>query len=447
MKKITRRSFLQATGAATIAGALAACSDETGASSTATSVSADVASDSVETQADILLGFGWWGGDSRHEYTETLCEMYSEEKPNISFDLQPGSWDSYWEKIVIQAAGGTLPTVLQMGGGYTTTFSNNDVIRDLTDYTKSGALDVSAIDANLLNTGVIGGKLVGIPISKSARAMIYNTVSLEAAGLDVPSVDWTWADFLDMCKTYTEKTGNYAMSDYNDASTLLQYMVHQENDSLYNDEGTAFAVEYEAFIPFFQLWADLRACGAIFSPDEYVTIKELPVDQSLIATDKALFLYNSNTYSSMSNDHCFLCLPPYSDSGKDTAWFIPGMFYSVATSASEEEANAGIAFMSWLINSNDAGAVQGFERGIPAASTVCDYLFTSGISEQEQDVVNYFSVLEEHGGPSPITDPAVLPEIIDELDRCLEAMLDAQYDAESAAKDFHESASKIFARA
>ncbi len=450
MKKISRRSFLQASGVAAVAGAFAACSSETESATTTTNSTATTTTTDSTAEAvveDVEISFGWWGGDSRHEYTEGLCDLYSEENPNVTFSLEPAAWDSYWEKIVIQAAGGTMPDVLQMDYGYIVTYANNETLYDMSAMIDDGIIDVSAMDPNLLATGVVDGQTVGIPVSQSARAMIYNTASLAAAGLDVPSTDWTWADFLEMCKTYTEKTGNYAVSDYSNATEMIQYMVRQEYDAMYLEDGTGFAVDYDAFIPFFQLWADLRECGAIFSPDEYVTIKDLPVDQSLIATDTALFLYNSNTYAAMSNDHCFLCLPPYADSGKNTAWARPGMFYSIAATSDETSAKAAGEFMSWILNSTDVADVQGVDRGVPSSSTVCDYLLSNpDIDPQDQDTFDYFALLTEFGGECPPPEPAALAEVKDEMERCLEALLDGQYDVEAAAKDFYDTATAVFAR-
>ncbi len=449
MKKISRRSFLMATGAVAMAGALAACGAETASTDTTSSTvsSAADASSADAAPADVALSFGWWGGDARHAYTEEICNIYAAENEGVTFDLQPGSWSSYWEKIVIQAAGGTMPSVLQMDYGYIVTYANNETLYDMSTFIDDGTIDVSKMDPNLLSTGEVDGKLVGIPVSQSARAMIFNQNALDEAGLEAPATDWTWADFIAMCKTYSEKTGNYAMSDYANATELVQYMVRQEYEDMYLPDGTGLAVEAEAFIPFFQLHADLRDAKAICSPDEYVTIRDLPVDQSLIATDKALFLYNSNTYAAMSNDHCFLCLSPYSESGKNTAWARPGMFYSIAATADEATARASAEFINWILSSTDVADLQGVDRGIPSSGEICDYLLANpDIKPQDQDTFDYFALLTEFGGACPPPEPAALAEVKDEMERCIEALLDGQYDVEAAAKDFYESATAVFAR-
>ena len=79
MKKISRRTFLNVMGAAGEAGALAAC----GGSSSGSGAAAGGAS--AAAGGDVTIRITWWGGQSRHEYTQQLLDKYTELNPSVHF--------------------------------------------------------------------------------------------------------------------------------------------------------------------------------------------------------------------------------------------------------------------------------------------------------------------------------------------------------------------------
>lgn len=56
----------------------------------------------------------WWGGQSRHDYTQKLLDAYEESHPDIEFEALPAGWDGYFEKLSTQAASGSMPDIVQM---------------------------------------------------------------------------------------------------------------------------------------------------------------------------------------------------------------------------------------------------------------------------------------------------------------------------------------------
>ena len=53
------------------------------------------------------LAFAWWGNPTRNKNTEALLAAYTKANPNVTFSAQPGEFDSYWDKLATQTAGGT----------------------------------------------------------------------------------------------------------------------------------------------------------------------------------------------------------------------------------------------------------------------------------------------------------------------------------------------------
>ena len=99
MKKISRRTFLNVMGAA---GALAACGGSSSGSSAAGASSAAAGGSSAAAGGDVTIRITWWGGQSRHEYTQQLLDKYTELNPSVHFQATPSGWDGYFEKLATE---------------------------------------------------------------------------------------------------------------------------------------------------------------------------------------------------------------------------------------------------------------------------------------------------------------------------------------------------------
>jgi multiple sugar transport system substrate-binding protein len=395
---------------------------------------------------NIELSFGWWGAENRHAYTQELCQDFSEMYPGTEFSFQPNSWTGYWEKIAVQAAGGNLPVVMQFYISNIPTYAGNDMLLDLTPYVEDGTLDVSTLDDNLLKTGYYEGELVTIPLSMSSRAVIYNPEALEEAGLSAPSPDWTWDDFMDMSIAYTEATGNYAIDGYTNHWLQMRLMLLQQGYQLYNEAGTALGFsDYQPLVEFYTYWKEMVDNGCVYRPDVNATRIQVPSDQSFLATDKAAFLYQANSYPGWTgNQNLKLAPVPYRSGqvGEDVNWAVPGLSFSVSSKVDEATARRAAEFIDWWLNSKEVADVQGTDRGFPASQEVQAYLQQQEMTPIQKDTFAYFAYLQDHSGPMPPNDPLGAFELEDLGLLILEELLSGKINPEEAAQrafvDFNE---------
>ena len=206
------KRIMSAAMAVLMAGSLAACggsasstADSTAAESTSTAASTEATAES--TDEPVTIRITWWGGQTRHDLTQQVLDLYTSEHPNVTFEAVPSGWDGYFEKLATDTATGGMPDIVQMDYMYISTYAQNGSLADLSEYINDGTIDASGIDEALMNASNIGGKTVGIPLSTSLVAFTYNPSVLEEAGVDVPTDDWTWDDFATAAKTVKEKTG------------------------------------------------------------------------------------------------------------------------------------------------------------------------------------------------------------------------------------------------
>lgn len=190
------KRIMSAAMAVLMAGSLAACggsasstADSTAAESTSTAASTEATAES--TDEPVTIRITWWGGQTRHDLTQQVLDLYTSEHPNVTFEAVPSGWDGYFEKLATDTATGGMADIVQMDYMYISTYAKNGSLADLSSFASDGTLDISNVDDALADAGTIEGKMVGIPLSTSLVSFIYNPAVLEEAGVEAPKNGWT----------------------------------------------------------------------------------------------------------------------------------------------------------------------------------------------------------------------------------------------------------------
>ena len=93
--------------------------------------------------------------------TEEAVAAFEQANPGITVQVENSEFGSYWDKLA-QTAANDPPDVIQMDEAYIAAYGGRDALLDLS--TQSSVLDLSAMDAKVLDTGKVGGNLVGAPV-------------------------------------------------------------------------------------------------------------------------------------------------------------------------------------------------------------------------------------------------------------------------------------------
>ena len=118
---------------------------------------------------------------------------FEQANPGITVQVENSEFSSYWDKLATQTAGNDPPDVIQMDEAYIAAYGGRDALLDLS--TQSSVLDLSAMDAKVLDTGKVGDTLVGAPVGVALFSVGVNPELLKQAGLEIPDdKTWTWDD-------------------------------------------------------------------------------------------------------------------------------------------------------------------------------------------------------------------------------------------------------------
>ena len=440
--------------AGTMVFSMTACSSKSGSNDNATTPD-NTSGEATVTEAQdepITIKIAWWGSDKRHEYTQQLLDLYTQENPNVKFEASPSGWDGYFERLSTQAASGSMPDIVQMDYLYISTYAKNNSLADMQEFVDSGIIDVSNIDENILNTGSIDSKRVGIPLSTSILAVTYNPAAIEAAGAEVPTDNWTWDDYIALNTKVAQSTGQPSalvsiIGPFGDTNPF-SYWVRQHGSVLFNAEGTGLGYEDDAITAdYFQMWKDMSDANVAPDPDEQSQLAAVGKEALPIVTDKAATTVEWNNFTSVVsgvNDKLKLALMPSASEGKGL-WLKPGMFFSVSESSKVKEECA--KFINWVINSEEANDIIAGERGTPVSSTIRDYMMNSGkMTEQQVEMFGYVDKAAALAGETPAPDPSGIAEVNEAFAKAGNSVLYGQATAAEAAATFREQATEILER-
>lgn len=446
MKQRTKR-ILAVMLAAVMALSMTAC----GSNENSNKNSNENSQDAAKTEDQVTIKITWWGNQNRHDQTQQVLDLYTKDHPNVKFETSPSGWDGYFEKLSTQTASGSMPDIVQMDYLYLTTYAENNSVADLQPYIDNGTIDVSKIDEKILNTGKINDKMTGLVLSSSMINIGYNQDVFAEAGVEEPTSEWTWSDFIKMSSTIHEKTGKLGVStDPVGDTNFFNYWVRQHGSNLFSEDHKSLGYEDDkVFEDFITMWKDMMDADVLPNPDEYAQIETLGQEAGPVVTGEAGMIQEWNNYASKLsevNDSLKMVTPPMSDDTDNKGlWMKPGMFFSIAeTSKVKDEA---AKFINWFINSEEANDIMMGERGVPVSSDIREHLIGSdNLNKQQIEMFEGVDTAAEMCGETPAPDPVGMSEINEEFKNAANSVFYGQTTAKEAAAAFRTEVESILAR-
>ena len=395
MTHLTRRRFLGVAGLAAGAGVLglAGCggSDSGGSGSTE-------------------LQFAWWGNPERDKRTKAAIEAYQKKNSGVTIRPQITVWDSYWDKLATQTAGGNPPDLIQMDYAYITSYSDRGALLALDDYVPK-TLQISDFDDTALAPGKVGGKLYGVSMGMNSWMMMANDDVIAQAKAEVPDDTLTWSGFADLARTIGKNTPDGVFGTQNGmfdgSNNPLECWLRQRGKALFADGGKGLGFAPDDLIEWFEFWEGLVKDGAAASPE--VTQAMSPdLADGLVPTGKGAFQFawsnQLTAYRKAAKGTVSAHTYPLGDGAdaKPGQYFKASMFLSV--SADSKSAEAAVKLANGLLTVPDIAGELGFERGYPPSQKVREAILPDA-SQPEKDSAGFIDGLKGKVGDTPPPPP------------------------------------------
>ncbi len=125
-------------------------------------------------------------------YFRQMAKEFEAANPGITVSIDVVNWDTLLQTLQTDISGGVTPDLSIIGTRWLLTFVKDGVAEPL-DHFMTPAFR-SRFIGTFLEPAEMGGKVYGLPIAASARAMFYNRPMLAKAGF--PDGPKTWDDVL-----------------------------------------------------------------------------------------------------------------------------------------------------------------------------------------------------------------------------------------------------------
>lgn len=425
----TRRTFLAGAAGLTATAGLAACGS----------------TDSASGDGPASLRLAWWGNDVRNELTESAVDAFTSANSDITVELEPGEWSSYWDRLAAQVAGRDTPDVIQMSINYVREYGDRGAVADLNEI----GVESADLAPGTVESGLVDGKLYGINAGVNTSVILANPAVFDAAGMELPDdTTWTWESYRDLAAQLTEALpdDSYGSTSFwSGSDTMFNAWLRQHDQVYYTTEGLGFTVDLvEEWFTLMRGYLSSRA-----NPPPAVTAEDgaQALAQGLAGTGKAamsLFYSNQVTAMDQATGEDIVLLRPPSLTGRATdrkAWFNASMQWSISSTTGDPEAAA--ALVNWFVNSEEGGKILLSERGLPANTKVREAVLPL-LSASDQKAAQFLTDIEPELGDAPeipIVGASDLPTVLQRWAE--EVAFGNRTPAEGAQGFFDEATAKV----
>lgn len=346
------------------------------------------------------IAITWYGSDARNAAVQEVVDNWSGENPDVEVTTQPTTFDSYWDRVSVQAAADNVACVAAMQSRYQARYEERDNLMPLDGLIEDGTIDVSGIPESVLESNRNDdGNLYVIPYGIWFEGATMNVPLLEEAGLTPPDPDGSWADYVDWAIEAQPSMPEdaWAIADRGDQITQFQAYAMGEGEDLYGDGEVGFS--QETLTSWFELWTRAVEEGAAPPPEVNAEYAGVPTTQSLMAEGR--LMVSSTGDNNISDIQIAL---DQSDLGvvsivRSPTGGVPQVVGANgwAISANCENVADSASFIDYFINTPENALILETQTGLPPVTSVLEGMQENpDVSQAIKDRITlYFDLLDQ----------------------------------------------------
>ena len=435
---------------------LAGCSSSKEAATTA----AEANTTAVEQQGEssqagnasgetVELRAAWWGNQTRTDATIAAFAQCAAAN-NVKFTYEYNSYDSYWETLDTQSVGNNMPDIITQVTDQFAGYINNGLLVDLTPYVENGTIDLSDCEDAYISGGKYGDGFYGVPLGTNVMTIIYNPELFAAAGVEEPSGDWKWSDFVATARAIHEKTGvqteNIALGM---PRYLLEPMIRSKGQSLYSEDGKQFGFDDDTkaeIVQVIQDCYDLVKEGVFVDPEEQLLWKDNS-ERALCKGEAAMGMNWSSSFTAFSGyydlDLKMATQPVFDDATTQGMYLRPAQFFSITKDSKNPEMAAKA--ISYFVNDSEANKTLNGERGIPAVTGIRSQLKETA-SDTDKKVYDFMDVVVDSCREADPAEPSTSRQCVEVLNNNVNEVMYGQMTAQECVDSWMEQSIDILAK-
>lgn len=409
-----------------------------------TSVGDDSGGEVQDGQGEVTGGvrLAWWGAGQRNEVTNAVADMFEEDHEGVTIEREFADFGAYFQRLNVQGTSGNMPCLTQMQGRQLNDYTSRNLFLPLDPMIESGAIDVSDIPEEVLDTGRgTDGKLYVVPYGAAYDALIVNETLVEQAGSEMLPEGYTWDDLMnwatEMQPNLPEGVSALSLSGGR-PNFLISYMA-SKGETLFEDGQLGFSEE--SLAEYWGMWEEMRAAGATATPEQMSEQPEQPeqsyVSRGVTVADTApgnSIINSQATLDGIGNGQKLTSLPlPAGEAGPGNVLFTSG--FAIPTSC--DNVPTAAAFIDFWANDDEAASVFASSNGAVTNSNHLEaQLQNPELPELRKHDLELYQQIAESEPPTVVYPPGYQATFEESYTRAYERVTFGEVSVEQAVSDF-----------
>jgi ABC-type glycerol-3-phosphate transport system substrate-binding protein len=294
------------------------------------------------TSSGLQIWEGYTGAEANA--FKHLVSEWNKAHPTEKFTTLYVNNDDSLPKLLTAVKGGSQPDVAYVYGSWAPNVAQIPQVVNLTKVVQRPGVNWDDFWVGERDVATVNGKVIGIPALVDNLAVVYNKTLFAQAGLQPPSSDWTWNQFMADAKALT----NPASKQFGTA-----YVTPGTEDTVWHWEALLWEAGGEI----------LNSTNTKAAFDSGAGLKSLQTLQTMAVTDKSMYLDPTDSeYANLFNSGKIgmLVTGPWDLSG------FPNVKYGVQIMPSFPGTDGGHQTISgpdnWVIFNNGSARVAAAEK-------------------------------------------------------------------------------------
>lgn len=182
------------------------------------------------SSASATLTISNWGNPGDEKIYEAAIARFNKRYPKVTVKnnmSQVVNWGDYINKIQASIAAGDSPDIINIATEGVEYGLNKNLYQPLSNYIKQDASVqglVNDVSPALIQGFSKEGQTYLLPNNWNTMLIYYNPALFEKAGIQRPSENWTWQEFLDVAKKLTTGSGGDKVYGFGIPTYTFAYM-------------------------------------------------------------------------------------------------------------------------------------------------------------------------------------------------------------------------------
>lgn len=177
-------------GAAIIAASLSLAACGSSANTSSDDSGDDGASPAGGDDAVEISYFTFSAAPDHLEDLDAIIAGFQEENPDVTVKVETAAFDEYFTSLQTAIAGGVAPDTFELNYENFVTYADSGSLLEI----PADSFDPAIYAGDSVEAFSLDGTQYGLPASFSTVVLFYNKDLFEAAGVELPTADWTWED-------------------------------------------------------------------------------------------------------------------------------------------------------------------------------------------------------------------------------------------------------------